>query len=195
MSRLYAAGIETLAAALVLVPLFLCFRKKLFFSLRRTLVCSVFCLYLSAVYALAGLPNILYIRFQPHVNLEPFAYMFSDLDATLLNVALFVPLGLFLPLLWKSFSSFWKTGMAGFLLSLLVEILQMFTFRATDVNDLMTNTLGTLLGFLIAKGVLHFYPQLPSGSRAELPRLCGVTFAVLFFLQPFLSRLLWWILL
>ena len=190
MSRLYAAGLETLAAALILVPLLLCFQKHWFPSRKRAAVCSIFCLYLAAVYALAGLPHILYIRFQPHVNLEPFAYMFSDWDATLLNVLLFVPLGIFLPLLWKQFDYFWKTALAGFLFSSLIETMQLFTYRATDVNDLMTNTLGTCLGFLLARTVLHFYPQLPSHSKKELPRLCGATFAVLFFLQPFLSRLL-----
>ena len=33
----------------------------------------------------------------------------------------------------------------------MVELSQLLTFRLTDVDDLITNTLGTLLGFLLAK--------------------------------------------
>ena len=117
MYRLYDAGTEVLAAALALVPVFLWLNRRLFPSRSRTLVCGCFALYLSGVYVLAGLPNILYIRFRPNFNFEPFAYMFSDLDATLLNVLLFVPLGLSLPLLWKSFGQWWKTLLFGFSLS------------------------------------------------------------------------------
>lgn len=191
MSRLYPAGIETLAAAIVLLPVFLYFNKRLFSDCRRTVACGIFALYLSAVYALAGLPNILYIRFEPNFNFVPFAYMFSDLDTTLLNVLMFIPLGLALPLLWKPFGVWWRTVLFGFLTSVLIESLQIFSFRATDVNDLMTNTLGTLLGFWIASAVLHFVPRLPSENKKELPVVGLVTFGILFLVQPFLSRCLW----
>ena len=66
---------------------------------------------------------------------------------TLLNVLLFVPLGLFLPLLYGEFDSIRKIATAGFLISLSVEIIQMFGFGATDINDLMTNTIGACLGY------------------------------------------------
>lgn len=191
MHRLYPAAVETLAAAIALLPLFLYWNRRMFPDSRRTALCGLFALYLACVYALAGLPNILYIRFQLNLNTEPFAYMFSDLDATVLNVLMFIPLGFALPTLWHEYRSLWKTVLFGFCVSVLIEFLQIFTYRATDVNDLMTNTLGTLAGFLAAKLFLHFYPGIPSGSRKELPRLCAGTFAVLFFVQPFFSRLLW----
>ena len=190
MYRLMNAGIEVFAAALALLPVFLYLNRWLFPNVRRTAACGCFSLYLSGVYALAGLPNLLYIRFRPNLNFQPFAYMFSDLDATLLNVLLFIPLGMALPLLWKSYGQWWKTLLFGFLFSTAVETLQLFTYRATDVNDLMTNTLGTLLGFLIARAVLHFFPNLPSGNRKELPIVAILTFCVLFFLQPFASMAL-----
>lgn len=191
MYRLYSAGIETLAAAIALVPIFLYLNKWLFPNPKRTAVCGVFALYLSAVYALVGLPNILYFRLDLNLNLVPFAYMFSDLDTTLLNVLLFVPLGLALPLLWKPFTTGWRTVLFGLLTSVFIETMQIFSFRATDVNDLMTNTLGTLLGFLIAKAIPLFTPIQPSENTKELLVVCLLTFAVLFLLQPFLSMFLW----
>lgn len=36
-------------------------------------------------------------------------------------------------------------------MSLLIEIIQLFTFRAIDVDDLLMNSLGTLLGYFVAK--------------------------------------------
>ena len=191
MYRLFPAGIETLAAAMALIPLFLYLNRWLFPSFRRTAACCLFSLYLSAVYALAGLPNLMYIRLDPNFNFRLFAYMFSDLNTTLLNVLMFVPLGLALPLLWKPFAAWWRTALFGFFGSLFIEILQIFTHRATDVNDLLTNTLGCILGYLLAKGILRFAPQLPSDSRRELPILSVLTFLVLFLVQPFLSTFLW----
>lgn len=191
MHRLVPAGIETLAAAMVLIPTLFYLNKRLFPDVRRTSLCGAFALYLAAVYALAGLPNILYIRFEPNFNFEPFAYMFSDLDATVLNVLLFIPLGLALPLLWKPFSSWWRTILFGFLASVFIETMQIFSFRATDINDLMTNTLGTAIGFLLAKGILHFAGVTPSDNSKEFPILCGLTFGILFLVQPFLSQFVW----
>lgn len=40
-------------------------------------------------------------------------------------------------------------------MSLSIEILQLFTFRATDVDDLMMNTIGALVGYGIAKLILR----------------------------------------
>lgn len=36
-------------------------------------------------------------------------------------------------------------------MSFLIEILQLFTFRATDIDDLIMNTLGAAVGYVIAK--------------------------------------------
>ena len=191
MYQFLSTGIEILAASIGLIPVLLYLNRWLFPSLKRTAICGLFCLYLSAVYVLAGLPHILYVRYDVNLNLIPFAYMFSDLDTTVLNVLLFVPLGIFLPLLWESFIPWWKTTLFGFSLSLLVEFLQLFTYRATDVNDLMTNTLGAVLGWILARAILLFFPDLPSKNTKELTVLGILTFEVLFLIQPFASQFLW----
>lgn len=69
----------------------------------------------------------------------------------LLNIAMCLPLGFLLPFLWKSFRRFWKVGLMGLLLSLLTEMSQLFNFRTTDVDDLIANTAGALLGYGIWK--------------------------------------------
>ena len=67
-------------------------------------------------------------------------------EEMLLNIAMFVPLGAFLPLLWNNHGLV-QTGLTGLLFSGLIELSQLFNFRATDVNDLLMNTIGVLLGY------------------------------------------------
>ena len=192
MYRVFAMCLEAGIAAIILIPAFWLLNRYCFRNPRRT-VCYLFMsLYLAAVDAVVGLPSLLYIRFDQNINLVPFAYMFSDYRNSLLNVLLFVPLGFLLPVLWKRFRSLLWTGFAGFLFSLSIELLQLFTLRATDINDLLTNTAGTILGWLLGRLVLRLVPSIrPSWKTGEIAIVFGVTFAVMFLAQPFLAEIIW----
>lgn len=65
------------------------------------------------------------------------------------NIILFIPIGVLVPLLWKT--SFRRTVFIGFGASLTIETCQLFLSRGTDVDDLILNTAGVLLGALIFK--------------------------------------------
>lgn len=65
------------------------------------------------------------------------------------NIILFAPFGFFIPLLWGTSAK--KTVLIGFCCSLFIEICQLFLARGTDVDDLILNTSGVLLGVLIFK--------------------------------------------
>lgn len=191
MNRILFSCVEVAAAAIFLIPFFLYSNKVKFQSGKATAVALVFALYLCAVYAIVGLPNVTYFRFDPRFNFIPFRYMFSDFT-TLLNVLLFMPLGFFLPVLRSKFRSFGATVLFGFCMSAFIEILQIFTLRATDINDLMTNTLGTVLGYFIGRLILMVFPQLRlAEDTKEMRTICFTVLAVMFFLQPFPSSLLW----
>jgi len=90
----------------------------------------------------------------PRVNLVPFIHILRfatrrDMLVNLLgNVFLFLPSGIAFPLLYPKLKNFWKTLGAGSLLSLCLELAQLpFFTRATDVDDLILNTLGCALGY------------------------------------------------
>ena len=184
--------LEAGIAAIILIPSFWLLNRYCFRNPRRAACYLVMSLYLAAVDAVVGLPRLLYIRFDQNINLVPFAYMFSDYRNSLLNVLLFVPLGFLLPVLWKRFRSFLWTGLLGFSFSLSIELLQLLTLRATDINDLMTNTTGTILGWLLGRLVLKLFPSIrPSWKTGELAVVFGVTFAVMFLVQPFLAEIIW----
>lgn len=73
----------------------------------------------------------------------------NELKSHVLNVIMFMPLGFLLPLIWKNFRKIFKTLMLGFCMSCAIEISQLFCYRITDVNDLITNTLGTIVGYML----------------------------------------------
>lgn len=66
------------------------------------------------------------------------------------NVLLFIPLGYFLPLLWKGLRKWWRTWIAVILIVLAVELTQLFTLRGSfDVDDLILNLAGAAVGYMI----------------------------------------------
>lgn len=190
MHRILFMCLDAALAAVFLVPLFLILNRRYFRSRRKTFCYLLLAVYLCGVYAVVGLPTVNYIRFDPNFNFVPFAYMFSDFTNSFLNVLLFLPLGGLLPLFWKDFKKFLPTVLFGFCTSLLIEVLQLFTLRATDVNDLMTNTLGTVIGWCCARCLLRLVPGIvPGWKTKEVFVVCGAAFAVMFFAQPFLAEL------
>ncbi|MDQ1147932.1 glycopeptide antibiotics resistance protein [Bacillus sp. SORGH_AS 510] len=73
------------------------------------------------------------------------------------NVVGFIPLGFILPLLLKKFQRLSAVMAASFCLSLTYEILQLlFEFGSFDVDDLILNTLGGMLGYIPAKLFIYF---------------------------------------
>lgn len=111
------------------------------------------CIYLFygylAVQEAAGIGTIwdliAYGKLDNSINLIPFS---SEGAMTyILNIIMFMPLGFLLPLIWKNFRNAKKVVLMGFLMSLAIEICQLFNIRTTDIDDLMMNTLGTLVGY------------------------------------------------
>ena len=90
------------------------------------------------------------------LNLVPLLHIlrFSTRRALLLNllgnVAMFIPSGVILPIVYKRLDRAWKVVLAGAGISLCIELLQLpFAARATDIDDLILNTLGAAVGYAI----------------------------------------------
>ncbi|MDO4519020.1 MAG: VanZ family protein [Eubacteriales bacterium] len=95
-----------------------------------------------------------------HYNLHPFLEirrfwryrkqlgMFSVLINIFGNVVCFIPYGFMLPILSKEFRNGFLIVLSGFTISFAVEVIQLATRVGTfDVDDLILNTLGTVLGY------------------------------------------------
>ena len=64
------------------------------------------------------------------------------------NVVLFIPLGFFLPWIWKKWRKFWRQLLLMTALILFVEITQLcFGLGWCDVDDLLLNLIGTTMGY------------------------------------------------
>ena len=87
------------------------------------------------------------MKLQEEINLIPFRDGISL--SMILNVVMFMPLGFLLPLLWKEYQSLVRTAIIGFCFSCGIEFCQLFNRRVSDVVDLLMNTLGAILGWLI----------------------------------------------
>ena len=179
---------EIAAGVLLLIPLLLLYQKLCFHSWKRTFLYLVFGAYLTAVLCFVGFPNIRYIRFDANVNLIPFVGMADSLRNTLLNVLLFIPLGFLLPLLWQRYRNMGNAMLFAFFATLTIELSQLFSSRATDVDDLITNFVGALVGYLLARIFTKNFARHQGDPNPEshLVLLCGSVIFVMFFLQPFL---------
>ena len=149
--------VDVLSAAVVAVPLVWLFQR--FRGERgwgRYVLSGLFVLYLCEMFDVVGIPAIQYIRWEPNISLIPFSDETGWLGVQrVLNAVMFAPFGFLLPVLWCKCRKWKVTVLAGFLLSLTIEVLQMFCFRATDVDDLLMNTLGALLGYFLAWLFFH----------------------------------------
>ena len=183
--------IEILISMIILLPVFGILNINRFHSTKQTLLYYVFASYLSAVYLFVGMPTLQFIRFELSLTLIPFLPMISDIKNTILNIILFVPLGFMLPFLWKKYNSLRPTLMFGFGMSLAIELLQILTYRSTDINDLIANTCGALLGFSFFKAVSRIIPSVSKFTRRknEVFTVVLAVFTVMFFIQPYLAEL------
>lgn len=111
--------------------------------------------YLTDVFQVTGAGTIYHLRqygFEPGVtqmNLLPFSDPEYDLTANILNVVLFLPLGFLLPLLWPEWNRPIPVLLFGAAFSLLIEASQLLNIRNTDVDDILLNTLGAVIGLLL----------------------------------------------
>lgn len=85
----------------------------------------------------------------PEINLIPFRWITEGVRPYIENIVLFMPFGLMLPCIWKKYEVLWKTVLFGFTFSLLIEVSQLFNGRVPDIDDLLMNTLGALIGWVI----------------------------------------------
>ncbi len=140
------------------------------FHLKKMVLLLIFTVYLSQMFDIVGIPAIQYIRWDPNLNLIPFADIGNSrfVFQVVANALMFLPLGFLLPLIWDSFRTWKRTLLAGFLASLQIEFVQMFCSRATDVDDLIMNTLGCAVGYGLAWLLFHKkWPSAADNARAD----------------------------
>jgi glycopeptide antibiotics resistance protein len=105
------------------------------------------------------------------VNLIPLATLrLVDVETSLLNILMMMPFGFGLPFITNF--RFKKTVIAGLLLSIAIELLQLITgfmanttFRIADINDVIFNTVGVAIGYMLFVGFVRLYRQISHNGK------------------------------
>lgn len=138
-----------------------CTRKNVFYKINLIHESIMFAFFIFLVLLFAqtfvfnkGKNEILFIPFYTIIRqFIEMSYCFELYKSFILNIigniAIFVPVGIFIAYLFKT--DFKHTTLLGFLISLTIEGGQLPLDRSSDVDDLILNTTGTIIGYAIYK--------------------------------------------
>jgi glycopeptide antibiotics resistance protein len=100
------------------------------------------------------------INLIPLITLTP-----QDLKTSLLNILLLIPFGFGLPFITNYRMK--KIVVMGALFSIVIEFMQLITgfmakitFRIADINDVIFNTIGVAIGYILFVGFVRIYRHL-----------------------------------
>ena len=168
MIEISYTAMVTAISFLWILTRYLCFRRRCSFSFKRELQLMLVYICIIVVVRFTFCPfgtvdgNIQPLLFDPHsilpfrLNLIPFANLMDyeilrEAKLNLIgNISMFIPIGIIWPIVFKELNTPSKVMAAGIGFSLCIEILQLpFFDRVTDIDDLILNSLGYLMGYLI----------------------------------------------
>jgi glycopeptide antibiotics resistance protein len=150
--------------------------------MRRLIIGTTLVAYAMSVVAVTVLP------YRPHPDSywsgHPFAdylrWVPGDVDGPsfTLNVIMFVPFGILLPLLCRRTDSYARLAAAALSASLAIELLQLGiglttgSRRTVDINDLIANTAGALIGLYLLRLAIPppAHRDQIAGARSQRPR-------------------------
>lgn len=97
----------------------------------------------------------------------------------LLNIGMFGPLGVLLPLLSEKLRKWYRMLAAGFLTSLAIETVQYLAGRGLfDVDDLFCNTLGAMIGFWLVMTAVSTIGKMPKKVLSHGAALLAVAASI-----------------
>lgn len=135
----------------------------------------LFIIYLFFVLLVTGIDSI---YFWQRPSLEKVSLIVFDSYGSIgyrLNIILFIPLGFLIPIIWKEERKICRIALRGFMFSLIIELLQIFCGRITDIDDLIANTIGCIIGYLIFKVIFSFKKRKNEENNQEKDNIIGNT--------------------
>lgn len=208
MIRLLAIGIDCFSALVFIVPAVIVLQFAFFkqHSFSKAIMVFIFAFYSMAVFTVVGIPTVNRLMINLRLNLIPLIDIVNNppgyIVNTILNIILFMPLGFLLPVIWEEYRPMKRTVFMGLALSIIIEALQIFTFRLTDIDDLITNTLGTILGYYVGKMFSFKMPLIGRVDNEDISTksiysdyepviILTTVFLIGFFLKTFVSDTIW----
>lgn len=104
------------------------------------------------------------VNFVPFKTIRNYIRHSSGFNFAMINIAgnivMFVPWGLCLPLLWRKCRSVWKVMLASVMLPIFIEFCQLFIGRSVDIDDVILNFAGGMLGGLLYFILSRLFPKI-----------------------------------
>ena len=120
-----------------------------------------------------GLPDVPFFHVGK-VSVAPLAKMFNDGFTFLANIIMFMPFGFCPALLWRG-SKWYKALGIGLLFTENIECWQLFVGRTFDVDDLILNMVGAMLGWLLWVALKR--PRLTCAPRPSVEEVISAVVA------------------
>lgn len=155
--------IGMLVLAILYLPIYFILRKKIAFMRQLAYFLTVVCFLVICDATFLVDIGLNLINGSPifaadhHLNLIPFQFLATSwsmgvrkqITQEIANVLMFMPVGFIFPVAFKKMRGFWKTTACMMFFSFFIEFVQYFIGRSADIDDLMLNTLGGALGYLV----------------------------------------------
>lgn len=193
------AAIVLVIAAILFTTFYLAFYKKLMHGTKKisprylilitigiTYIVGLFCVTLKN--RIPGLDGGVRMQLFSSYRLAWNSHREKPWRDIILNIIMFVPLGILLPVSFPKCRKFWVMLVAGFCSSLVIEICQLITKRGIfEADDLWGNTFGALMGYGILMLLWNVYLYFRKEKRilpvwktvlVQLPLVCYVSFFI-----------------
>lgn len=150
----------------VALPVYLLLRRPWRYGEKREWLLGAFVIYFIALWILVlsghyASPDdmakdaVFRLRNLTNINIIPFRTIRSFISwgsadevcvNIISNIVMFVPFGFCLPALWKKLQKLWKCALLCLAFPICIETLQLFIWRNTDIDDIILNYIGGMLG-------------------------------------------------
>ena len=151
--------------AIVYLPIFFILKNKGRGFIRQLSYLLCFWSFFLIIFVTIILFN-LPIDFKPKqylLNLQPLQWLWEGnikqrvMTEIVPNIMIFIPLGIFTPIAFKRMRKFYMTALVAFTVTFSVEFFQYFIGRSSDIDDLIANLSGGIIGYGIFKMISYLF--------------------------------------
>lgn len=150
---LRGSTIKGIMIYLIILGILYLTNKRRIFKIKQTMLESILTIYMITILNITGIIGMKFyfsdvMNGMYNMNLIPFKDV--SIMMVFLNFLLFVPYGILLPCVFDKLRfSGKKVLLIGFVTSFSIELLQVFGGRYAEADDLLVNSLGAFVGFVI----------------------------------------------
>lgn len=118
----------------------------------------------------SGAWGVNFVPFRTMKNYIKYSGFLHTLTNIFGNILIFIPYGILLPEIFPKCRKMTKVFLLSFVTSFFVEFIQFFIGRSVDIDDLILNVFGSIIGYLIWKKVLRYKFAKKKRKKIKRPR-------------------------